>query len=105
MAMLMNKNKYESLPNDLKAVIDKNSGAVLTEMAARTWDKGNEEARKKLTATGHKTLTIKDADYNAMKKSTASVETDWIKQATAKGLDGIKLAAEVHALGNKYLSK
>jgi hypothetical protein len=33
------------------------------------------------------------------------VETDWIKQADARGLDGKKLAAEVHAIGRKYLGR
>jgi len=86
-------------------VIDKNSGLALTEMAAKAWDKGNDEARKKLTAQGNKVLVIKEADYKAMQKTAASVEAEWIKQATAKGLDGAKLAAEAHAIGNKYLNK
>jgi len=33
------------------------------------------------------------------------VEADWIKQADARGLDGKKLAADVHAIGAKYLPK
>ena len=104
-AVLMNKKKYESLAPELKAVIDKHSGLALSELAARTWDKGNDEARKKLAAQGNKVLVIKDADYKAMVKASTGVEADWIKQATAKGLDGAKLAAEVHAIGSKYLGK
>lgn len=105
MAVLMNKQKYDSLPADLKAVIDKNSGVGLSELAGKVWDQGNDAARKKLTADGHKILVIQDADYNAMKRASTSVEADWIKQANARGLDGAKLAAEVHAIGNKYLGK
>ncbi|MBQ0957877.1 TRAP transporter substrate-binding protein [Ideonella sp. 4Y11] len=105
MAVLMNKAKFESLPADLKAVIDKHSGAALVELTGKVWDTGNDEARKKMTAQGNKVLVIKDADYAAMKTAAASVEADWIKQATAKGLDGKKLAAEVHAIGAKYMSK
>ena len=69
------------------------------------WDQGNDAARTKMTAQGNKVLVIKPEDYAAMKKAGAGVEADWIKQAEAKGLDGKKLAAEVHAIGNKYLSK
>ena len=36
--LAMNKPKYESLPADLKAVIDKNSGQVAAEAAGRMWD-------------------------------------------------------------------
>ena len=105
MAVLMNKAKYDKLDPELKAVIDKHSGQVLVDLAGKVWDQGNAEARKKMIAQGNKALTIKDTDYKAMVKASASVEADWIKQATAKGLDGTKLAAEVHAIGSKYLGK
>ena len=35
---LMNKKKYESLPPDLKKVIDDNSGRNLAPFAIKTWD-------------------------------------------------------------------
>ncbi len=105
MAVMMNKTKYEGLAPELKAVIDKHSGSALVDLTGKVWDEGIAETRKKLAAQGNKTLVIKDADYNALKKTTASVEADWIKQATARGLDGKKLAAEVHAVGAKYLGK
>ena len=34
----MNKAKYEGLPADLKAVIDKNSGMKFAELAGNMWD-------------------------------------------------------------------
>lgn len=105
MAILMNKQKYDSLPADLKAVIDKRSGQALVELTGKVWDQGNDEARKKLIAQGNKVLVIKDTDYNAMKKAAASVEADWIKQATARGLDGAKLAEAVHTIGKQYIGK
>ena len=105
LAILMNKQKYEALPADLKAVIDKNSGATLSELAGRVWDQGNEDAKKSIAARGNKILVIKEAVYSGMLKAAAPVEADWIKQATARGLDGTKLAADVHAIGKKYISK
>src|SRR5207248_1112405 len=35
---LMNKQKYDNLPPDLKKVIDNNSGANLVDIAIKTWD-------------------------------------------------------------------
>ena len=105
MAILMNKAKYDGLAPELKAVIDKHSGQVLVDLTGKAWDEGIADTRKKLAAQGNKTLVIKDADYKNMVKASAGVEADWIKQATAKGLDGAKLAAEVHSIGNKYLGK
>lgn len=105
MAILMNKAKYDSLSPELKAAIDKNSGQKLVDLTGKVWDDGNNEARKKMTGQGNKVLVIKPEDYTAMKKAAASVEADWIKQATAKGLDGAKLAADVRAIGAKYMPK
>ncbi len=105
MAVMMNKAKYDSLAPELKAVIDKHRGQVLVDLAGKVWDQGNAEARKKMIAQGNRALTIKDADYQAMVKASASVEADWIKQATAKGLDGARLATEVHRIGSKYLGQ
>lgn len=104
-ALVMNKQKYESLPADLKAVIDRRSGLNLVERSARMWELSNESARKKIIAQGNKVLVIKDADFEAMKKTAAPVEAEWIKQANAKGLPGEKLMAEVKAIGKKYMSQ
>jgi TRAP-type transport system periplasmic protein len=103
MAFLMNKAKYDKLTPELKAVIDKHSGQALVDLAGKVWDEGNADARKKLSAQGNKTLLIKDAEYNQLKKAVASVEAEWVKQANARGLNGTLLAADVHALGMKYL--
>jgi TRAP-type transport system periplasmic protein len=105
MTILMNKQKYESLPPEAKAAIDKHSGLALVELCGRVWDKDNAAARKLLESKGNKIMMIKPEDYALMKKAGEAVEADWVKQATAKGLDGKKLAAEVHAIGNKYLTK
>lgn len=105
MSILMNKARYDSLPNDLKAVIDKHSGTALVERAARSWDDANSEARKKALAQGNKVLVIKDADYNAIKAASATVTADWIRQADDKGLGGAKLVEAAKVLAAKNTSK
>ena len=35
---VMNKASYEALPDDVKKVIDANSGAALSRHRGRTWD-------------------------------------------------------------------
>lgn len=39
LVMTMNKDKYENLPDDLKKVIDDNSGMALTKKVGEMWDK------------------------------------------------------------------
>ena len=38
LVMLMNKQKYDNLSPELKAVVDKNSGMALVELAGNAWD-------------------------------------------------------------------
>jgi TRAP-type transport system periplasmic protein len=102
LVMLMNKQKYENLTPELRAVLDKHSGLALAEMAGASWDKANDEARKQLIARGNKLLTIKDEDYEAMRKATASIEKEWAGEVAGKGVDGGKLAADARAIGAKY---
>lgn len=103
--ILMNKSKYERLSPELRAVIDKHSGMALVEMAGRAFDHDNQVARKKLLERGNKIVTMGGEDVAAMKKAAQSVEAEWIKQANARGLDGDKLAADVHAISKKHLTE
>lgn len=103
LVMLMNKQKYEGLSAELKAVIDKNSGLSLVTLAGTAWDNATVEGRKKAAAAGNKTLVIKQEDYDAIRKASVSVEQEWAKEVAPKGLDGAALVREARAIGAKYL--
>lgn len=103
LVMLMNKARYEGLPPELKAVLDKASGPALVELAGSAWDKAIVDGRRIAGDAGNKTLTVKPEDYEAMRKMSASVEVEWARDVAAKGLDGAMLVKEVRALGAKYM--
>jgi TRAP-type C4-dicarboxylate transport system substrate-binding protein len=103
LVMLMNKQKYENLSPELKAVVDKNSGLPLVVMAGTAWDNATVEGKKKATAAGNKTLVMKQEDYDAVRKASASVEQEWAKDVANKGLDGAALIREARAIGQKFL--
>lgn len=101
-AMIMNKAKYDSLPPDLKKVIDANSGVEMSKWAGKVWDATIEPGRKSALAH-HTTITVlTQAEYERWKKATANVDDDWIKEANAKGADGAALLADAKALLKKY---
>lgn len=56
----MNKDKYNSLPNDLKKVIDDNSGLELSKRIARIFDESNEAAMAAARAKGDTMIDIPD---------------------------------------------
>lgn len=96
--VLMNKQKYDGMPADLKAIIDKHSGAVLSESFGKVWDEENALSHKKVLARGNKLAEFSAAELEAMKKATAGVEEEWVKQVSEKGLDGKRLAAAAREL-------
>ena len=100
--LAMNKAKYDSLPADLKAVIDKNSGQVFAELAGNMWDTEAVRVREMVVKRGN-TITQLAADEKARWiKATEPVYGAWIEQVKAKGLDGAKLIEVARALVAKY---
>ncbi|MGH8487047.1 MAG: TRAP transporter substrate-binding protein, partial [Pseudomonas sp.] len=96
LAMLMNQRKFDSLPPDLQAIIERNSGKALSERFATAWDKASDAA---YTATPAKGLvTIEPKAYSEMQASSAQAVQQWIKEANDKGLDGQALVQDVRSL-------
>ena len=103
LTMLMNKQKYESLPDDLKAIIDRNSGPVLVEQFGKVWDDVT-AANMKYAATlpGSTVSTLEPAAYQAMRQTARPVEEEWIKEVSARHLDGAALVSGARALSAQY---
>ena len=100
--LAMNKAKYEGLPADLKAVIDKNSGMAFAERAGNMWDAEAVRVRKLVADRGN-TITVLDPGEKAKWiKATEPVIAAWIEQIKGKGLDGAKLVDVARALVAKY---
>lgn len=98
LAVLMNRQKYEALPADLKAVVDKHSGAALVAEFGRVWDEVAVSARGKVQARGNHIVEITAPEMAAMKAAAQAVEDDWIRQVGEKGVDGRALATAARAL-------
>ncbi len=99
--VLMNKQKFDGLPADLKAMIEKRSGMALTERLGQVFDEQNASSHKKVLERGNKVADFTPAEMTAMRRATAPVEAEWITQVTAKGADGKALAAAAHDLAAK----
>lgn len=102
--VLMNKQKYDALPADLKSIIDKHSGDSMVEKLGRTFDEENAKSHKAVLARGNKVTDFSAEDMNAMRKAVAPVEAEWITQVAAKGIDGKALSAAAHDLATKELA-
>ena len=98
----MNKDKYDSLPDDLKAVIDANSGADVSAWAGKTMAAADEPARKIAVDRGNNIIQLSDAQVAEWKAAAASQEADWAKEMSGKGFDGQALLDQAKGLIAKY---
>ena len=100
--LVMNKAKYDALPDDLKAILDAESGAKLSAFASQVmWDM-DAPAREIAVAAGN-TITQLDADEVARwKEASAPVVERWIADMNEKGIDGAALIDQAKALIAKH---
>ncbi|MCM2359506.1 MAG: TRAP transporter substrate-binding protein [Geobacteraceae bacterium] len=98
----MNPGKYNSLPAELKKVIDQNSGPEASRWAGKTFD-GFTAAARKIAVERHNTFNIlTDAEYQRWVKACERVDDEWIKEVDAKGGNGRALLNDAKALLKKY---
>ncbi len=98
----MNKARYESLPADLRKVIDDNSGTPLAQKIGRVWDEAEIPGRKAAADLGDSFFTIEGDELARWQAATAGVADSWIAEMDAAGKDGRALIAEAVALIAKY---
>ena len=87
-AMTMNLAKYQSLPPDLRAVIDRNSGLETSGMFGRIQGDADVPARKRIVEAGVKINVIPADELNRWRQATASLNDQWATAVSAKGQDG-----------------
>jgi TRAP-type C4-dicarboxylate transport system substrate-binding protein len=98
----MNQARYDSLPADLRKVIDDNSGVALSGAIGKTWDASAPAARKLAVERGNVIYVIPSAELANWQKATAALPDDWVKDVTAKGNDGKALLQTAKDLIRKY---
>lgn len=101
--LLMNKQKYESLPPDLKRVIDANSGRNLAPHAIEVWDRIEIDGEKVMHGKPKNKFVQLSAEETAkFKKVVQPVFDRFRKLLDEGGDDGARILAEVEAMEVKY---
>lgn len=86
LVLAMNKARYDSLPADLRQIVDANSGRALSAQAGRLWD-------TRVVETGRQLARERNNQIHFL---AAAEQERWM--ATARGLDG-EWVAEVEGQG------
>lgn len=101
--LAMNKGIYDGLPDDLKAVIDKDSGLDFSVFAGGTQSDSDGPARQIAVDRGNNIITIskEDAEANWL-PIVAPIYAAWVAEMQTKGIDGQALIDEARALMAEY---
>ena len=100
--LVMNKDKFNSLPPKLQKVIEDNSGLAMARTAGQLWDKSEIPGKKAAQDSGDAFYYIKGKELRKWQRVGDEVRRDWIKEMDAKGFDGAALITKAEALIKKY---
>ena len=100
--LAMNKDRYEGLPDDLKKIVDDNSGLEFSIFAGGTMEESDAPSRKLAVDAGNNIVTL-NAEETAVWKAAAQPVIDaWLADMESKGIDGQALIDEAKALIEAY---
>ena len=97
----MNQASYDKLPDDLKAVIDANSGIGTAAMLGRVMDEGDKVGLKIAQDLGNNIITLDEAETQRWKDAAEPLIDAWIEEMSAKGMDAEALVDEARTLIEK----
>ncbi len=100
----MNSGVYDGLPDDLKAVIDVNSGLEFSAFAGRTMQEYDAPGREMAVAAGNNIITLNPDQVAAWQAASQPTIDAWITEADGAGIDGAGLYETAKALIAKHSS-
>jgi TRAP-type C4-dicarboxylate transport system substrate-binding protein len=87
-AFLMNQERYDSLPDDLKAIIDANSGAAIAGEFGAVWDDVETPGKDATIASGSEMIVLDEEAMAGFDERSMQVEERWLADMEAQGIDG-----------------
>jgi len=94
--LAMNKEAYDGLPDDLKAVVDDNSGLNLSIFAGGTMADADGPAREFAVENGNEILTV--TDTSEWETLVRPIYDTWVAGVAEEDIDGQALIDEAQAL-------
>jgi TRAP-type C4-dicarboxylate transport system substrate-binding protein len=101
-AVLMNKDSYNSLPDDLKRVVDEHSMSYASDMAGIYLDSTRAETLKQAEESGVEIYKASDELVNKFNSVKDEVHKQYIDSLNERGLDGQKIYDQFTEIMDKY---
>ncbi|MGF1561053.1 MAG: TRAP transporter substrate-binding protein [Geminicoccaceae bacterium] len=89
--LAMNKARYEALPEDLRAIIDANSGGALAQEMGSVWDRVELKGIEVAEQAGNEIIRLNPDDMAAFDERGDDVVARWIEEVAARDIDGAVL--------------
>jgi len=101
--MAMNQRRYESLPPELRRVIDANAGANTSALMGRAQQAGDAPARQMVAARpGNRINVIGPTEAQEFRRRSRMVEAEWMQDLSRRGFDGQDLLASARRLIERH---
>ena len=100
--MAMNKAKYNSLPPDLKKVIDNNSGIETSAWLGKVQQENDIPGRAAAVEHKNNIFTVSADEAQNFRRKSRALEVDWVQDMNKRGYDGTKLLDSARGLIEKY---
>lgn len=100
--LAMNKAKHESLPAELKRVLDANSGQVAAAMAAKAWDDQGPVVEEQVRRRGNQIIELPAEEVARWQRQTQPVIDNWIRTVGERNVNGGALLERARALVAQY---
>ena len=100
--MAMNKAKYNSLPPDLKKVIDNNSGIETSAWLGKVQQENDIPGRAAAVEHKNTIFTVSPEEAQNFRRKSRALEVEWVQDMNKRGFDGTKLLGSARELIEKH---
>ena len=103
--LVMNNDSYNSLPDDLKAVIDQYSGYGALEVVGTRWADVKADVFDKIAESGGEIYKLDDAEQAIFNEYGVQAREKWMADTNDRGTDAEALVAKAMELLDKHKDK
>jgi TRAP-type C4-dicarboxylate transport system substrate-binding protein len=97
-ALVMNERSHDRMPEELRAIFDATTGALLSDRIGANFDAFEEVGRQAVIAQGSPIRAIEAAEIARWRELAAPIHAAWQQKLEAAGLDGAAIMARANAL-------
>lgn len=103
---VMNKSKWDSLPEDLQKILDDTTGERMARISGKTLDEGSIADVAWMREQGHEFYVLPAEEKAKWQEKVSGIPQDWVESMKRKGISNAEKIHEATVrLGKKYSSE